>query len=238
MTEHEPATNPTSRRRLFRIVGLSGAVLIGLLLAAPWIIAETGLRDRLINTIMGTPNLTASTEAASLGWLSPLAIENVVIDGKLGRFTMEVESITAERSWPCLLATSPDLGTIAIEKPHVEVKLPLGERGTPSMLLTPSFTADANNAALTVRVEEVDEPIIDVDGIDMTLHVEEVGDHHMLTMAPAEIITKREVTPEICSRLLQLINPSLNDATHVEGEYSLTVDKLRIPIGIPEDQLV
>ena len=54
MTEHEPTAKPSSRRRLLRIAGLFAVVLIGLLLAAPWIIAGTGLRDWLINKIMGT----------------------------------------------------------------------------------------------------------------------------------------------------------------------------------------
>ncbi len=225
-------------QRLLRLMGVMTLLSVVLVLAAPWIIAQTGLRDRLINAIMGTPNLSASTQRASFGWFSPLAIEDVRIDGKLRRFRVELESLTADRSWPGLLASSPELGMIAIDKPHVQLLLPLGERGTRSTILSPTFTAVVSDAVLTVRTSESDEPVIDVDGIDMTLHVQQADEGRLLTLDPLDVFTRRKLTPKLCNRLLHLMNPSLRDATQVEGEFSLSLDKLRIPIGIPEDQLI
>lgn len=231
-------TVPKKRKRLFWLAAVLLLFLVIAGFATPWIIANTGLRDRLINAIMGTPNLTASTKAASFGWFSPLRIEEVEITGKLNRFRVDVENLTAARSWPMLLVFSPDLGTITVEKPHAQLILPLGERGSRSTIVSPTFTAEVHDAALTVQTPEVDGPIIDVDGIDLTLHIDKAGEDRVLTLDPVDIFTRRKLTTTVCSRLLQLISPALNDATHVDGEYSLTVNKLRIPIGVPEDQLI
>ncbi|TWT84338.1 hypothetical protein CA13_58150 [Planctomycetes bacterium CA13] len=63
---------------------LSGLALIVVLF--PGIIARTGMRDRLINSIIGAPNLHASSKGAALGWLSPLSVDGLRMDGKQKRF--------------------------------------------------------------------------------------------------------------------------------------------------------
>lgn len=239
MSDQSPGnTAPRKRRRLLWLAVALAFLLVIAGFATPWIIANTGLRDTLINAIMGTPNLNASTEAASFGWFSPLLIEKAKITGKQNHFRVDVESLATDRSWPMLLASSPDLGTITVEKPHVQLLLPLGERGTRSTLISPAFTAQVHDAALTVQTPEVDGPVIDVDGIDLTLHIEKAGEDRVLTLDPVDVFTKRKLTPQVCSRFLQLMSPALHDATRVEGEYSLAINKLRIPIGVPEDQLI
>ena len=236
----QPSIDTSGKKRLsiVRFLAVLTVLAVVLILAAPWIIARTGLRDWLVNAIMGAPNLTASSRRASFGWLSPVAIEDMEINGKQRRFCLQVRSIAADRSLARLLASSGDFGTITVQEPHVRLQLPLGERGTPAPMLLPTFTAAVNGAALTVCGPASDEPVIDVDGIDVTLHVQQAEEGHVLTLDPLEVFHKRKLTPKLCNRLLQLMSPSLGGAAQVEGEFSLSLDKLCIPIGIPEDQLI
>jgi hypothetical protein len=224
------------RHRLKRVVWVTVIILVVLVLAGPWIVAHTGLRDLLINKILGSPDLTASTKSASFGWFSPLSVDGLKIESKQGHFRAEVEKVNADQPWPKLIASSPELGSITIEKPHIFVQLPPGELGERTKILEPTCTAMVRDAALTVRVEE-SEPVIDIDGIDVTLHIENDRGTRIARLDPVEIFKKRQLVPRHCSQLLQLMSPAIDRATHVEGSYSLSVDKLRVPLDLPRDQL-
>lgn len=232
-----PDTRQKRSRRL-KIFGCVMAILILAVITAPWILAQTRMRDRLINKIMGTPNLTASTERAHFGWFSPLAVEDVSIAGKQHRFNLDVKRIASERSWPSLLASSPHLGAISIDQPHVTLHLPLGKAGTPAAMLSPTFTAVVSDASLTVHCEGLDNSVIDLHGLNLTAHVLDTDDGRVLTLDPFDMLTREDLTPQLCSQLVQLINPTLRDAAHVEGQISLSVDELRIPIGLSREQLI
>ena len=72
----QPATpkSPTPKKRRFRIIRVLGIVallLAALVVAAPWMVAHTGLRDTTINAILASPSVTATSEDASFGWHEP-----------------------------------------------------------------------------------------------------------------------------------------------------------------------
>ena len=83
-----------------------------------------------------------------------------------------------------------------------------------------------------------DEPVIDVDGINMTFRVEKAEEGRVLTLDPVVIFDRRKLSPKLASKLLQLFDPTMGDAPEVSGEISLSLDKLRIPIGVPRDEAV
>src|SRR5690349_10145362 len=102
------------RRRLLRLVGGLALLLVVLVLAAPSIVAHTGLRDRTINTILASPSVTASSESASYGWFSPLSVHGLELISPNKHVDIRVEDMTAERSPLQLLSSAPDLGTIRV----------------------------------------------------------------------------------------------------------------------------
>ena len=103
-----------------------GAILLAVLLAAaPWIVAHSGLRDRAINSILASPSVTASSDSASFGWFSPLSVHGLHLNSTNNHVDVRVEVITVERSPWQLWSSTPDLGTIKVEKPHVLLELPL-----------------------------------------------------------------------------------------------------------------
>jgi hypothetical protein len=226
---------PPKRRRLLRFMGVAIILLILLVLAAPWIIANTTLRDQLANTIIGTPNLTTTSKQASFGWFSSASVDGITIDSKEHHVRIEVEKVVTDRSWPKLFASSPHLGTITVDKPHIFVDFPIGKLGERTKLLEPTCTAVVRNGALTVRLPEFDQPVIDIDGINMTLHIEEANEGRILRLDPVQIFKQRQMKPEIANKLLQIMAPSLADATHAEGQYSLSIEKFRIPFEMPKD---
>jgi len=59
----------------------------------------------------------------------------------------------------------------------------------------------------------------------------------MLTLAPVTIFKKLKLTPEVGDELLHLIVPTLSDLTGVQGEISLSFEKFRVPLGVPESEL-
>ena len=91
----------------------------------PWIVANTALRDRVINTILASRSVTASSQGASLGWFSPLTLDGLQLSSTNNHIRVDVKNISTERSPLQLLSKSPDLGTITLESPHVQLVLPL-----------------------------------------------------------------------------------------------------------------
>ena len=192
MSEQAPPNTPRrSRFRIIRILGIFAILLVVLILAAPWIVAKTGLRDRAINAILASPSVTASSDSASFGWFSPLSIHGLQLNSTNNRIDIRVEDMATDGSPWQLWKSAPDLGTIRIEKPHVQLTLPLEvkvERERAD-LLEPTFTATVSDAALTVRVPDLDDAAIDVDGINMTFRVEESEGGRVLTLDPVVLLS-------------------------------------------------
>jgi hypothetical protein len=242
MSEQTAANNPTPKKRRFRILRILvvfAILLAVLIVAAPWIVAHTGLRDTAINAILDSPSVTASSDSASFGWFSPLSVHGLQLSSTNNHVTVRVDDLVAEQAPYQLWSSAPDLGTIKVTKPHVLLELPLEVQVQGRQdRLEPTFTAIVNDAALTVRLTGQDEPVIDVDGIDMTFRVEKAEDGRILTLDPVVLLDRRKVSPKLASRLLHLFDPTMSDTPEVNGAVSLSLDKLRIPIGVPRDQAV
>jgi hypothetical protein len=243
MSEQTATSTPTPKRRrfrIFRILVLLAIVLAVLIAAAPWIVAHTPLRDQAINTVLASPSVTAESESASFGWFSPLAVHGLHLNSTNSNVDIRLEDITAERSLLDLWSSAPDLGTINVEKVHVNLKLPLDVqlKGASHRLVEPTFKAVVKNAALTVRLAGHDDPVIDVDGINMTFRVEKEGEGRVLTLDPIVLFDRRKVSPQLASKMLHHFDPTLSGTPEISGAFSLSLAKLRIPIGVPKDQAV
>jgi hypothetical protein len=216
---------------------VTAILLAALIVAAPWIVARTGLRDRAINRILASPSVTASTDGASFGWFSPLSIRGLRLRSTNDHVDIRVAGVTAERSPWKLLSSAPDLGTVRANSPHVTLEWPPGVeiRGRRSRL-EPTLTAVVTDAALTIRLAGRDEPVVDVDGINLTLRVEQAGEGRVLTLDPVVLFDRRAVTPKLAGSLLNLFDPMLGETSEVSGEITLSLDRVRVPIGLPRDE--
>jgi hypothetical protein len=233
------ASSDSASSGWFVPLSISALLLAVLSVAAPRIVAHTGLRDRAINLIVASPSVTAFSDRASFGWFSPLSVHGLHLNSTNKHVDISVEDITAEQAPYQLWWSAPDLGTIRVEKPHVTVELPLDAQiQRRRNLLEPTFTALVRNAGLTVRLGEQTEPVIDIDGINMTFRVERAAEGRVLTLDPTVIFDRRKLTPKLASRLLHLFDPTMSDIPQISGAVSLFLEKVRIPIGMPPDRAV
>jgi hypothetical protein len=233
------ASSDSASSGWFSPLSISAILLVVLIVAAPWIVAHSGLRDTAINTILASPSVTASSGSASFGWFSPLSVHGLRLSSTNNHLDVRVEDMTAERSPWQLLTSAPDLGTIQVEKPHVLLELPLDVQiQRPHRRLEPTFTAVVKDAGLTVRLAEQDEPVLEVDDVNLTVRVEKADEGRVLTLDPVVLFNQRKLSPKLASKLLHLFNPTMSDAPEVNGAFSFALDKLCIPVGVPRDQAV
>src|SRR5262249_58763961 len=64
------------RRRTTRALGLGAILLAVLVVAAPRIVAHTGLHD---DAIRASPSVVASSDSAPFGWFAPLSISAILL---------------------------------------------------------------------------------------------------------------------------------------------------------------
>jgi autotransporter translocation and assembly factor TamB len=92
-------------------------------------------------------------------------------------------------------------------------------------------------AALVVRLKDGRTAALTADNLDLTFTVEESKNGRMLTLAPVTVFDKRKLTPEVADELLHLVAPTLSDLTGVQGEFSLSLETFRVPLGVPLSEL-
>jgi len=118
------ANPPPARPRRLRRWLLRFAVVVLLLLVLVWfapvIVAKTGLRHRVFASAAGDLKGTVDADL-SLGWFSPIELENVRVTDPKGETILTAERVTSSKTLLDLLLDRSDLGTLTIEKPVVEV---------------------------------------------------------------------------------------------------------------------
>jgi len=202
----------------------------------PAIIAATPLRNTIANRALATRELQASIGSASAGWLSPVFAETTELARTDGSLRLRVPQAETQFSVIDLLSASPDLGTIRLDRPFLEVTVaPPDEslddepetKGTPGRA---TLTAEINRAEVIVRTPQSAEPLIHVDNLTTTLRLESTPSGRQFVAEPTLLMDRVTLTPEACQQGLQFIAPLLADSASVTGEFSLDVSEFRIPV--------
>jgi len=219
------------------LIVLSGLAILALF--APWIVASTPLRDILIRAALANPDLAASSRSASFGWTSPVRVDGLHVARKDGQLQIDMERLATEKPWLRIWRELPDIGQITISRPTAAVVagLPRVSEAKPVSPSSnpPTLSVMIRDAALTVVVPPQEQPVVDMDGLNLALHItrREGGGERRLVLDPAKLFDHRQLTPEMCDRGLQLFAPVLADAARVEGEVSLQVDRFELPLDLP-----
>jgi hypothetical protein len=93
------------------------------------------------------------------------------------------------------------------------------------------------DAPLAVKLKGGEKPALTVHSVDLNVSVEDSKDGRVLALAPVTIFEKEKLTPEVADQFLHLIVPTLTDLAGVQGEISLSFEKFRVPLGVPESEL-
>ncbi len=118
-TDDEPIEErPPRRKRRFVLrlafVGFLLAVVVGV---APLLIANSPLRDMLLNWQMPVGGWRIACQQAGLSWVGSQSLTNVAIVDPAGNPLATVESLAIERSLFGMIVQPTNLGTIRIVKP-------------------------------------------------------------------------------------------------------------------------
>ena len=240
---HDPASSaakaPKKRGWLLLLV-----LAVLLLLATPWILAKSTLRDRLLNAIVNSDDISVSSTDASFGYVSPLSLSGLQIRSKDETTKIEVNKIESNHSWLGLLFSRPELGTFRFDQPNVNLLLDPQKSNSDSVqslkleptveqqsITLPNLAAEIRDASLLVRTPGADEPPIDISNINLTLRVQQETSGPVLRMEPTTVFDHAEITPALCGQGLQLIAPLLADEVAARGAFSLRLGKFEVPLG-------
>lgn len=154
MANPPPAPPRRLRRWLLRfaVVVLLLAVLVWF---APIIVAKTGLRHTVFAS--AASDLKGSVDAdLSLGWLSPIELENLRVTDPKGETLLAAERVTSSKTLLDLLVDRSDLGTFTIEKPVVELVCSANSTNLEDTLANylTGGASSGDRAAIAVKVTE------------------------------------------------------------------------------------
>lgn len=230
---------PRRRKRLL-LSGTSFGILIVALL--PAIIAATPLRNMIANRALAMQELQASIGSASAGWLSPVFAESTELSRTDGSLRLQVPRAETQFSVIDLLSSTPDLGTIRLDRPLLEVTVAPPDEvldEEPETQRSPgrvTLTAEINQAEVVVRTLQSSEPLIHVDNLTTTLRLESTPKGRQFVADPTLLMDRVTLTPEACQQGLQFVAPLLADSATVTGEFSVDVSEFRIPVDEPDRQ--
>jgi hypothetical protein len=92
------------------------------------------------------------------------------------------------------------------------------------------------DGSLVLRQYGRKEPIIAADGISMSMRVESTPAGRVLAVEPVEVFRRTKLSLGVASGLLRLLAPDVADTQRqVTGEISLSLSKLRMPLGVARE---
>jgi hypothetical protein len=194
----------------------------------------------VLKTLIGDPSLRVTTGSVSLGWFSPLLIEDLRIRNPDGTVDIAARRLRAESSWFAMWLFAPELGPIEVQELQVEVVL--GEdaqaedaSGRASELTSlPTFSVNLTDASLVVRESPEAEPVLDAQQIDVKLRTEQRPGGSVLIVDPIVLAKNEDLTQEACDHGIQLVAPELVDEVELEGSFSLELTKMQLALGSAE----
>jgi len=218
-------------RRVIRSGLIIMAVFVLIIATLPAIAGRTSFRQYFVERLLSNPNLEASVGSASFGWFSSTKLNEVHIKDAADTVRIDIDRWELRRSLPHIIATAPHVGRMEVHRPQVE--LTLSEISKPFEKKKSSestYVAHLQDAQLLLRTEPGAEPVIDVDDVNLTVHMQQNGPTRQIMIEPALILNRQPATPELCDRGLHLIAPMLAAATQVDGEISVELEEFVVPL--------
>ena len=128
----------------------------------------------------------------AFGWFSPLTIDDFTLNSVNGDVNISVQRIRTQKSWLRLWLSSPNIGNIELESPRIEVMV--DEEDSQEEIEStddaggsrrwPTISATITDGALLVREKQRERPVINVDQVDIALHIEQQPSGSMLVVDP------------------------------------------------------
>jgi hypothetical protein len=117
----QSAPRRSFRKRVLRVLLPLLALVLLIVWFAPAIVAKTQLRNRFARQALADVRGTVDVGSASLSWLSPVELRDVVIKDEAGRTLVHVGKITSTKTLLTLARNQAEPGEFTIEKPAITV---------------------------------------------------------------------------------------------------------------------
>jgi hypothetical protein len=90
--------------------------------------------------------------------------------------------------------------------------------------------------SLVLRQPNRKEPIIAAHGINLNMQVETTAKGRVLVVEPVEVFKKTKLDLGVANSLMKYISPDVHSDRQVTGEISLSLSKVRVPLGLTEEE--
>ena len=239
-----------TRKRLRRIVviGCAAALLVCLfILLLPTIVSRTGLRDLLLASAM-PPNVSASCNAASIGWFSPLDASDISVADTAGRWRITATGASSEKTLWEFVTNSKRLGEFVIDRPVVTVNVDAWaalppepkspDASTEKTKVDVSLVVSVRDATIQTVARDSDQPNVIAEHVSVTAKFQRAGESETLTIDPGKPLDHAQLSPEMCQSLLKYVAPVVSNTAWTEGAVSAELAECVIPIDRPYDSVV
>jgi hypothetical protein len=113
--------SPRRKRRFMRRLMILAILLVGVIAVAPLLIANSPLRDTLLNWQMPVGGWRIQCSQAQLSWVGSQSLTNVAVTDPAGNPLFTADNVTLDRSLLRLTVNSQNLGTLRFAKPTAYV---------------------------------------------------------------------------------------------------------------------
>ena len=226
---------PDRRRLIKRLAWAAVVVSTVTVFALPTIVARTPLRNLLLSQALAKSEMRGSTRALSLSWWGPVVARGVEIERNDERLRINVEEVQLAKSWLSLLVSLPNVGHANVQSPTIQLEIDQ----TPPVWPTESRPAQQQDITLHATIEDAalqlsargkQQPLLELDDLDLSLHLRDSDEGRLLEVDPTQILDHQQLTPALFDQGLQLIAPLLGNSAEVEGYASLSLERFQIPL--------
>ncbi|XZE52757.1 hypothetical protein SH139x_004462 [Planctomycetaceae bacterium SH139] len=241
--EKRPVTRSSRRWGSWIAAGL---LLVGLaVLIAPTLLGSSWVVNPLLARFL-KDDLRAEVAGVKLGWFRPLEISQLTIQEPSGELLIDVASIRGQRSLLGLLWDRQQWGEVRVIRPTVN--LSQLDEGTNFRKLVsalrpakqePPAAREPLRADVEVRIEDLRvvirdqqqvRPLLDVPWEDFAVRYAASTSEPLVSVPPTELFRRAKLTPELFAFGLKYVIPVAAEAAAIDGEVSLAVGDIRLPL--------
>jgi hypothetical protein len=253
-----PATQPVPKRFFGPLAWTTlltavAAVLLGAA-ALPWFLSDPARVSTLI--ARAAPGLQAdvSIGRASIGWSSPVVIEDVRIVPRNGaRSPLAIKRIEGSHGLAAMLLSGGDLGRYRVDGLAADVVFNTDRTSNLTGLFEPVAPVGGDGGEAPprrspVRVRfDIDDAIATITGpwapeswvseptdIKVALGPLADGSASAWTVDKVQLLRDARLEPNVAQGVLAYIAPVMADAARTGGRFSLRLDGATFPVGAPE----
>lgn len=260
-TESRDASSPTAAapKRFFGPLAFAtlltalAAILLGAA-AVPWFLSDPARVSALI--ARAAPGLQAdvSIGRASIGWSSPVVIEDVRIVPRNGaQSPLSIKRIEGSHGLAAMLLSGGDLGRFRVDGLAADVVFNTDRTSNLTGLFVPMAPVggdggEARPRRSPVRVRfDIDDAIATITGpwapeswvseptdIKVALGPTADGSASAWTVDKVQLLRDARLEPNVAQGVLAYIAPVMADAARTGGRFSLRLDGATFPVGAPE----